>query len=326
MTAGYPVLQSQEVEQPDQVKLQMLGPAAGTASVRSMADERGSSEDLPELHDRPLQKTELSEEIEDLRTAFRLDNAANERIVATRASAQYTACRCTLDQLQTWHRAIANETDLELVAYSRGSAVWLLAGRILGLAEAMWVQINAGISNEVMVTARAIHEAARVLPVLRDIEEEELLHIWLQDEGKYRYVRPKSARDALARYEEKLGEAMAQKGLPAIPGSTEATEEMYDRLSRSAHNRRSACLDSVWEPARTMAYGRHPSPLRRAATVEWGCAMTVEVALAVGDGLETFYGHGFVVSNLTPLIRSIQAVREAEPLDEGSVRRAAKTA
>jgi hypothetical protein len=291
-----------------------------------MNDERGRDQARPELADRPLKKSELSEDADDLRISFRLDNAANERVVATRASAQYTACRSVLDQLQAWHRALADETDLDLVAYSRSSAVWLLSGRILGLAEAMWVQINAGISNEVMVTGRAIHEAVRVLPVLRDVEEEELLHIWLRDDGKYRYVKPKNARDALARYEEKLGEAMTQKGLPKIPGSTEAAEEMYDRLSRSAHNRRSACLDSTWEPGRMMVYGRHPSPFRRAATVEWGCAMTVEVALAVADGLETFYGYGFAVKSIGPLIQAIQAVREAEPLDEESIRRAAGTA
>lgn len=291
-----------------------------------MADNADQSEGHPELADRPLKKSELSKDADDLRTAFRLDNAANERVVKTRASAQYTACRFVLDQLQAWHRALADETDLELVAYSRSSAVWLLSGRMLGLAEAMWVQINAGISNEIMVTGRAIHEAARVLPVLRDIEEGELLHIWLRDDGKYRYVKPKNARDALARYEEKLGEAMTQKGLPKIPGSTEAMEEMYDRLSRSAHNRRSACLDSTWEPGRMMAYGRHPSPFRRGAAVEWGCAMTVEVALSVADGLEIFYGYGFAVKSVAPLIQSIEAVREAEPLDEESIRRATGTA
>lgn len=290
-----------------------------------MAETEEPNEELPPLEDAAVQKAELSEDIENLRTAFRLDNAANERTVKTRAAAQYTACRHALDQLQAWHRGLADQTDLKLVAYSRSSAIWLLSGRILGLAEAMWAQINAGICNEVMVTGRAIHEAARVLPVLRDLEEEDLLHIWLQDEGKYRYVRPKHARDAQARYEEKLGEAMAQKGIPPLSGTTEMTEEMYDRLSRSGHNRRSSCLDSVWEPGRSMAYGFHPSPLRRATTVEWGCSMTVEVALAVGQGLEAFFGHGFAVKQVAPLIQGIYAVRAAEPLDEESVRRAAGT-
>lgn len=290
-----------------------------------MAEPEKPSKGQPPLEDAAVQEAELSKDVEDLRTAYRLDNAANERTVRTRAAAQYTACRNTLDQLQAWHRGLADHTDLKLVAYSRSSAIWLLSGRLLGLAEAMWVQINAGICNEVMVTGRAIHEAARVLPVLRDLEEEDLLHIWLQDEGKYRYVKPKHARDAQARYEEKLGEAMALDGVPALAGTTEMTEEMYDRLSRSGHNRRSSCLDSVWESGRSMAYGYHPSPLRRATTVEWGCSMTVEVALAVGQGLEAFFGHGFAVKDVAPLIQAIYAVRAAEPLDEESVRRAAGT-
>lgn len=290
-----------------------------------MVDMEDSGQKFRTLDDRPLQSAELAEKVERLRTEFRLDNAANERVVKTRAGAQYTACRHALDQLQAWHRGLADSTDLRLVEYSRSSAIWLLAGRMLGLAEAMWVQINAGICNEVMVTGRAIHEAARVLPILRDLEEEELLHTWLQDEGKYRYVKPKQARDAQGRYEEKLGEAMSQKGLPAIPGTSEATEEMYDKLSRSAHNRRSACLDSVGESVRMMAYGHHPSPLRRGAYVEWGCSMTVEVALAVGQGLEAFFGHGFAVKSVGPVIQAIYAVREAEPLDEESVRIAAGT-
>jgi hypothetical protein len=290
-----------------------------------MAEPKAPNKEQPPLEDVTLQKVELSEDVESLRTEYRLDNAANERTVKTRAAAQYTACRHALDQLQAWHRGLADQTNLELVAYSRSSAIWLLSGRLLGLAEAMWAQINAGICNEVMVTGRAIHEAARVLPVFRDTEEEDLLHVWLQDEGKYRYVKPKHARDAQARYEEKLGEAMAQDGVPALSSTTEMTEEMYDRLSRSGHNRRSSCLDSVWEPGRSMAYGRHSSPLRRGAYVEWGCSMTVEVALAVGEGLEAFFGHRFAVKDVGPLIQGIYAVRAAKPLDEQAVRQAAGT-
>jgi hypothetical protein len=200
-----------------------------------------------------------------------------------------------------------------------------MAGRLLGLAEALWAQIDAGIGNEAMVTGRSIHEAARVLPAFRDRDEEELLHIWIQDDGKYRYIKPKAARDAQARFEQKLGEAMEQQGLPRLRESREHLEDMYDRLSRSVHNRRSACTDNVFKPAREIYYGWHPSPIRRGSHVEWGAAMTVEVTLAVGEGLETFYGRGFALNEVKPLIDAIEAARGAAPLDETSIRRAAGT-
>ena len=275
------------------------------------------------LKDRPLRQRGLSNDVTAYREALEQDDRANEQIVATRAAAQRTACRAALDQLELWHRALADETDLDLLGFSRSSAVWLLSGRMLSLAESLWILVDAGVCNEAMVIGRSIHEAARVLPSLRDVDEEDLVRVWLEDDGKYRYVRPKHARDAQSRYEEKLGEAMEAKGLNRLRDSIPLLEVMYDKLSRSAHNRRSACADSVFEPARVMAYGRHPSPIRRGAYVEWAASMTVEVILAVGEGLELHYGYGFAVEKAAPYMQAIEAVRAAEPLDEESVRRAA---
>ncbi len=46
----------------------------------------------------------------------------------------------------------------------------------------------------------------------------------------------------------------------------------------------------------------------------------------VGGVQATFYGYGFAVKSVASLIQSIQAVREAEPVDEESIRRATGTA
>jgi hypothetical protein len=284
-----------------------------------------SVDDRRELEDRPLSGQSLPPEVVSAREAAARDDQANEQIVQVRAGAQRTVCRGALDQLEEWHAALAEQTDFDFLAFSRSSAIWLLAGRMLGLAESLWVLVDAGICNEAMVVGRSIHEAARVLPSLCDIDEEELVRVWLEDDGKYRYVKPKHARDAQSRYEQKLAEAMEAEGLKRLRDSTPLLEEMYDRLSRSAHNRRSACVDSVVESSRSMVYGRHPSAIRRGAYVEWAASVTVEVVLAVGTGLETFYGRGFAVEKAAPYVEAIEAIRAAQPLGEESVRQAAGT-
>jgi hypothetical protein len=200
-----------------------------------------------------------------------------------------------------------------------------MAGRCLGLLEALLVQAGAGICTESIVTVRAIHEATRLLQVLGDPDEDDLLRRWLDDDRPNDWVRPKVVRDALDRADAKLAEAMEAAGVPRLPGMREQTEDLYDQQSRVGHSRRSAVLDSVCEPARAMFYGYHPSLLRRAAYAELAVAMTFEVTQAVGSALEPFYGVGFYRGRIVPLVEAVQAVEQASPLDEQSIRREAGT-
>jgi hypothetical protein len=279
------------------------------------------------LEDRKTNRRPVPLDVQELRDFQQQFNKANAKVADPRISAHIDASRAVLDRLEGLHRYLADETDLELVVHSRGSAVWLLSGRLLGLTEAMWVQVKAGIANEVLVMGRSMHEAARVLGAILDQDEEKLLRLWLGDSEKGHYVRPKAARDAAARIETKLIEEMKRLGYePASEGkSKEMNEQMYDLLSRAAHNRRSACLESVWEPGRKMAYGWQPSVLHRAYYVSWAGHITVEVVHAVGDALAAFFGDDFFTTEMQPLIDRIERVIRDHPLREEQIREAAGT-
>lgn len=266
-----------------------------------------------------LSRRELPRVVQREREAQRTENERLEKVARPRLEAQLHACRMALDQLKDWHRRIADTTDLELTGYSRGSAIWLLAGRSLGLLEAVIVLAEAGIDTETMVMGRALHEADHMLLVFCAADEDELVRLWLDDDGKHGYVRPKSSHEAQERFEEKLDEAMREQGLPSLGRTGPLVDEVYDRMSRVAHSRRSTCLSSVSEPLREFAYGRHPSPIRRAVVVEWTSSMTVEVLNAVGDALRAFYGQGFFVEKVAPLVRGVEAVRGTSPLDADSI-------
>ncbi len=293
-----------------------------------MADEAiadaGPADEKPLVEQR-LSLRELPDEVRHAREAQRMDDLANEKVAKPRMEAQIAACRMALEQLKAWHRRIADRTDLDLAAYSRGSALWLVSGRSLGLLEALIVQAEAGIDTEAMVTARTLHEANRVLLVFCDPDEEELLRLWLDDEGKQNFVRAGAARKAQGRWEDKLDEAMRDQELPSIGSTVDLSAQVYDRMSRVAHNRRSTCISGLWEDGREFAYGRQPSVIRRAAVVEWISSMTGEVLNCVGDALRAFYGEGFFVKEIAPLVLSVTAVRETSPLDEASIRSEAGT-
>jgi hypothetical protein len=276
----------------------------------------------PELN-LPIAQRELPPEVIEARAEFAAECERVEPVARPRIEANLMACQLVLDRLENLHGGIADKTDLELTGYGRGAAIWMLAGRCLGLARALLVQARAGIDNECLVTGRAIHEATRVLLVFGDPDEEELLRLWLDDEGKHDYVKAAAARAAQERFEAKLDEAMTRIGLPAIGRTGDLSAEVYDQMSRTAHSRRSSCANSVSEELRTATYGHHPSPYRRASCAEWTAAMTVEVTNVVGDALRAFYGQGFFVDEMVPLIQSIEAVRRTAPLSEEALSSAA---
>lgn len=257
------------------------------------------------------------------------DDAANERVAQPRIDAVLTACKLALTDLEGLHRRFADTTDLDVTGYSRAAAIWLLSGRTLGLLRALLVQVEAGIANEAMVTGRAIHEALRVLFAFSVPDANDLVRLWLDDEGQHGYVKQGPARDAEGRFERALAEAMEAAGVPALPPTREKTEALYDRMSRVAHNRRSSCVDAVFEAGRMMAYGRHPSPIRRAGYAAWAASMTTEVVDSVGEALHALHAlysrQGFFTDRIVPLRDAIEAVRVSAPLDEQSIRRAAGT-
>jgi hypothetical protein len=269
----------------------------------------------------PIRVRELPDEVVRARLDAAADDAANEKVARPRIDAVLTACKLAADALESLHQGYAAITDLDLTGYSRASAIWLLSGRTLGLLRALLVQIEAGICNEAMITGRAIHEASRVLFAFGAPGADDVVRLWLDDEGRHGYVKQGMARAAEERYEVTLAEAMEHAELPRIPSTKDKTETLYDLMSRPAHNRRSSCVDAVWEPGRRMAYGRSPSAVRRAGYTAWAASMTTEVLNSVGDALRALYSQPqFFTSRIVPLLKSIEAVRQLAPLDEHSIR------
>ena len=245
------------------------------------------------------------------RLAADADNTRNEVVAQPRIAAVLTACKLVAQDLEALHRA---------------SAIWLLSGRELGLLRAMLVQVEGGICNEAMVTGRAMHEAAVVLASFSVPDEEDCVRVFLDDDGKFGYVKQAKALEAQERYEEQLAAAMEEAGVPRIPPSKAKMQELYDRMSRVGHNRRSSIVDAYWEPGRLMAYGYNASPIRRAGYASWAATMTIEAANVVGDALRALYSsHQWFTRTIVPLIRSIEALHETHPLDEKSIRQAAGT-
>jgi hypothetical protein len=268
---------------------------------------------------------ELPPDVVSARVEAVKDDAANEPIVRPRMEGTLSTCRLVLDKLVELHRRVVDVTDLDPEAKTRDAALWLVSGRCVGLLDTLLVQVAAGVCTEAMATGRTLWEAMNMLIVFGDPGEEELLNIWLADEGKYDYVKPGAAREAHAAFEEKIDAAIERAGLPRTGPTKELNAEIYDRLSRTAHNRRSSCLDSYWARGRQMAYGRHPSPLRRAAYASWAATMTDSTAGAVGDALGAFYADGFFAAEIKPLVRDLDAIRQTMPLDSRSIREAAGT-
>ena len=275
----------------------------------------------PRLHGpiaKPLEFRELSEDVKRLREAQRKHDELLEQVLRPAVAAHVTACRGALEWAKAQHLRVVEVTDLDPASHTIAAAIWLLAGRCLGLLEALWIQVEGGIDNEALITGRAIHEATQVLFVMTDPESEAQVRVWLADEGKYGYVTASAARKAQEAFDVRLAAAMKEMG--AEPLDSQAARaisaDLYDRMSRTAHNRRSSCLNSYWTDGREMAYGVHDSPLRRAGATAWGQTMTVEVVQVVGDALGQFYEQGFYFRAVQPVVEGLAEVEANAPINE----------
>jgi hypothetical protein len=74
-----------------------------------------------------------------------------------------------------------------------------------------------------------------------------------------------------------------------------------------------------------MAYGYHPSAIRRAGYASWASTLTIETVDLVGDAIGLFYSRTFYEDEVKPLRQSIEVIGQAQPLDERSIRDAAGT-
>lgn len=263
----------------------------------------------PSELDRPVRPRELPLEAVVARQTRLAYDERNEPVARPRIEANLAAVKIVLARLEVLHARVADRSDLDLLGYTRPSAIWLLTGRCLGLLRALVVQVEAGICGPAVVTQRALHEAGMLLQAVTDPGSDELLRRWLDDpDDPNEYVRPWQARQQVARFEERVNTWAKENGLGELGKSPSSLARgLYDDLSRAGHNRRAWCADEVFEPAREMAYGVHPSPIRRAAYTSVAVEMTKEVTRFVGYSLSRLLGQKFWREEIEPLLASLKA-------------------
>lgn len=234
-----------------------------------------------------------------------------EAILRPRVDAHVATYGMALDVLAGFHQQLADTLDFDVTGDTRQAAVWQMSGRCVGLARALLYLVRVGFCAESIPTARALHEADRLLDAFADPDEDELLRQWLRDSD---WIPPREARKARARIEEKLDEAMRDAGVPPIRQTVDLSSDLYGNLSKAGHHRRPWVADAVSVPLRQMATGPHPDPVRRAGYVEWAGHVIEEAVQTVGDAFVRFYGAGFFMKQIAPLVTSFKAIREAQPL------------
>jgi len=101
-------------------------------------------------------------------------NAADGAHLEQPIAAHVMARRIALDMLVATHQALADGCDLDLTGSTRPAAVWQMAGRCLGIAQALIYLVEQGFTAEVLYLGRALHEATRLLSALGDPEEDAL--------------------------------------------------------------------------------------------------------------------------------------------------------
>jgi hypothetical protein len=239
-----------------------------------------------------------------------------------------------VDRLVQAHRLIADETDIELRAETRWSAIWELSGRCLAICRVVLHDLRGGFTSEAVGTLRSLWEASILLAAVayhdeeqeeqqeqeqeeqeqeQEEQEEELLRRWLAGE----WVRPWQARETVARKEALAHERMRAAGIePVGRGVAELGGEIYDLLSRPAHHRRGGFPETVSVDLREFTYGPHPNAEVRAHHVDHGGQLIETALITVIDALADVIGREFARDALGPMQQRLERVRERFPLPE----------
>jgi hypothetical protein len=142
-----------------------------------------------------VEARELPADAEELREQVADEHRYLDAVLQPRIDAHIAALAAEVDRLIEAHRRIADDTDLELGADTRWSAIWELSGRCLAICRVVLHDLRGGFTSEAVGTLRSLWEASILLGAVAYHAEEDLLRRWLQGE----WVRPREARQAAAR-------------------------------------------------------------------------------------------------------------------------------
>jgi hypothetical protein len=260
-----------------------------------------------------VEQQQLPADVEQLRVQIAAELRELDALYQPRIDAHIEALAEEVERVIEVHRRIANETDLELRADTRWSAIWELSGRCLAACRAVLHDLRGGFTSEAAGNLRALWEVSTLLFAVAFDQEEELLRRWLAGE----WIRPWEAREAVGRRETLARPRMEEAGIEPPPGSTtEVGAEVYDFLSQTAHHRREGLRGSIQVDLREFAYGPHPDAEVRAHHLA-GAGHLVETALMIViDSLGAIIGREYVRDALPPMKERLQRVRDQFPLPE----------
>jgi hypothetical protein len=263
---------------------------------------------------------ELSDDVKRAREAATEVNERRLAVVQPRIEGHLTTYDMVTTALVDAHQRIAETMDFGLGGGTRWTAVWEMSGRCIALCNCAIAQLRAGFGAEVVPTLRAIHEAGQLLSVLAEPGEWGVLKEWLGDG----YISAAKARAAEERINEPVIAELKRLGieLHGAPKPTDLGKQIYDVLSKPAHNMRIALRESFSVPLRLYSYGPHPDPTLRAVNVEYAGQLLEEVVLRVGSALGTrFLGKDWYDETIKPLAAALEAIREEMPLDPRAMNR-----
>jgi hypothetical protein len=269
----------------------------------------GETEFEPLLHE-----TDLGAEVANLRLIAAAEDREATKQLQPRIDGHLRVCEDAIDELIAWHRKLVDQSDLDLSAATRWVAIWELSGRCLGISKLVIYEMRGGFTSEAAGTLRTLHEAVHLLTAVSFTEEDAITRRWLDGD----YVRPREARDAMARQAAHAQVLMREAGIE--PEETAPIEELgrqvYDVLSRPAHHRRGGFDESISRRLRLFVYGPHPSAQTRATHVLYAGELIEEVLITVGGAFGSIFGAGYYREHVKPLQETFAQVRSLFPLDE----------
>jgi hypothetical protein len=253
----------------------------------------------------------LPQDVLELRGRVAEEHRELDAMLQPRLDAHVATLAASVDEVIRTHRNIADHSDIEIRSDTRWSAVWEMSGRCLAICRVVVHDLRGGFTSEAVGSVRTLFEATTILGAVAFHEEEDLLRRWLAGE----WIREREAREVVGRKEE-LGRArMREAGIePEGRPVTETGGEIYDLLSRPAHNRRGGFPETVSVDLREFTYGPHPNAEVRAHHVEYASQLIETALLVVIDSFGDIIGRDYVREALPRLQTRLERVRREFPL------------
>lgn len=267
---------------------------------------------MPE-YEPQVQARDLPDEVAALREKVADEHAGLDAKFQALIDAHLDAHAAEVDHVIDLHKSIGDGTDLEIRADTRWSAIWELSGRCLAICRVVLHDLRGGFTSEAIGSVRTLFEGAELLMALAYHDETADLRRWLRGE----WVRPKTARKVIEAKEDLARERMREAGVePEGRGSSLVSYELYDLLSKPAHNMREGFPEQVSVPLREFTYGPHPNAEVRAHHVNYAEQVIEMTLIVVIDSLGDIVRreHREVWADVGGMKERLEKVREDFPL------------